>query len=48
MHNPVAVLENEIHELLWDLDIQTAHLISVRRPDLIVTNKKKKKELAKL
>ena len=49
MHNPAAVLENDTHKLLWDFDIQTDHLISTRRPDLIIINKKKKKrELAKL
>ena len=52
MHNPAAVLENDTHKLLWDFDIQTDHLISARRPDLIEINKKKKKkkkrELAKL
>ena len=41
-HNPASVLENDTHNLLWDFDIQTDHLISARRPDLIITNKKKK------
>ena len=40
MHTPAAVLENDAHKLLWDFDIQTDHLISARRPDLIVINKK--------
>ena len=44
MHNPAAVLENEKHKLLWDFKIQTDHLISARRPDLIITNQKKKKK----
>ena len=35
MHNPAAVLKNNTHKLLWDFD---------RRPDLIIINKKKKKE----
>ena len=48
MHNPAAVQENETHKLLWDFDIQTDHLISARRPDLIIINLKKKRELAKL
>ena len=47
VHNPAAVLENDTHKLLWDFDIQTDHLISARRPDLIVINYKKR-ELAKL
>ena len=42
MHNPASVLENDTHKLLWDFDIQTDHLISARRPDLIIINKKKK------
>ena len=29
-------------KLLWDFDIQTDHLISDRRPDLIIINKKKR------
>ena len=44
MHNPASVLENDTHKLLWDFDIQTDHLISARRPDLIIINKKKKKK----
>ena len=43
MHNPVPVLENNTHKLLWDFDIQTDHLLSARRPDLIIINKKNKK-----
>ena len=41
MHNPEPVLENDTPKLLWDFDIQTDHLISTRRPDLIIINKKK-------
>ena len=49
MHNPASVLENDTHKLLWYFDIHTDHLISARRPDLIIINyKKKKRELAKL
>ena len=35
-------LENDMHKLLWDFDIQTDRLISARRPGLIIINKKKK------
>ena len=42
MHNRAPVLENDTHKLLWDFDIQTDHLISARRPDLIIINKKRK------
>ena len=41
MHNPAPVLENDMHKLLWDFNIQTDQLIPARRPDLIIINKKK-------
>ena len=47
MLNPAPFLENDTHKLLWDIDIHTDHLISARRPDLIIINKKKR-EFAKL
>ena len=43
MHNTAPGLENNKHKLLWDFDIHTDHLISDRRPDLIIFNKQKKK-----
>ena len=46
-HNSAPVLENNTHKLLWDFDIHTDYLISVRRPNLIIVNNnnnKKKKE----
>ena len=46
MHNPASVQEKATHKLPWDFDIQTDHLISARRPDLITINKKR--EFAKL
>ena len=42
MHNPAPVLESDTHKLLWDFDIQTHHLISARRPEIIIINMKKK------
>ena len=45
MHNPASVIENDTHKLLWDFDIQTDHLISARRPDLIIINPPKKENL---
>ncbi len=42
MHNSEYVLENETHKLLWDFEIQTDHIISARRPDLIIINKKER------
>ena len=47
MLNTSPVLENDAHKLLWDFDIHTDHLISARRPDLIIINNKKR-EFAKL
>ena len=47
MYNTAVVLENDTNKLQWDFDMQTNHLISVRRPDLIIINKKKR-ELTKL
>ena len=41
MHNPAPVLENDTHKLLWDFDMQMDHLISARRQELIIINKKK-------
>ena len=42
MHNPASVLENETHEIPWYFEIKTDHLISARRPDLIIINNKKR------
>ena len=42
MHNPASVLENDTHKLLWDINIQTDHLILARKRDLIIINKKKR------
>ena len=47
MHNPAPVLENNTHKLLWDFDVPMDHLISARRPDLIIIDKKKKKKKKK-
>ena len=37
MHNQAPVQGNNTYKLLWDFDIHTDHLISARRPDLIIT-----------
>ena len=53
MHKQESVLQNETHKIFWDYKMQTDHLISVRRPDLVIVNnnnkkkKKKKKERKK-
>ena len=44
MHNPVPVLENNTHKLLWDFDIHTDRRIWVRRSDLIIIKKTTKKK----
>ena len=36
MLNPAFVLENDTHELLLDFDMHTYHLISARKPDLLI------------
>ena len=41
MLNPESVLENEMHKPRWKFEIQTDHLISARRPDLVIVKKKK-------
>ena len=45
MHNPESVVGNETHEILWDFERQTDHLISASRPDVVIVNKKKKEVL---
>ena len=40
MHNRAPALDKNTHELQWDFDIHTNHLISAGRPDLIIINKK--------
>ena len=46
MLNPAPTLEKNTHKLQRDFDIHTDHLISARKPDLIIINKKKR-EFAK-
>ena len=41
MHKPKCVLENETHKILWDFEIQIDHLILARKPQLVLSNKKK-------
>ena len=47
MHNLNPVLENVTHKHLWYFEIQTDHLISARRQNLVIVNKKKKKKRKK-
>ena len=41
MHKSESVQENETNKILWDLEIQTDHLILARRPDQVIINNKK-------
>ena len=43
MHKPESVLKKETYKLLWDFEIQTDHLISVRLTDVISINKNEEK-----
>ena len=47
-HNPALVLENVTHKFLRDFDIHDGHLITAKRPDLIIINNKKKKRTCKI
>ena len=47
MHNQESLMKNEMYNILLDFDIQIDHLISVRRPDLVIINNKRR-ELAEL
>ena len=40
--NPEYVLENETHKILRDFEIQTDHLITAKRQDLVIIYKQKK------
>ena len=40
--NAESIQKNETHKLLWDFEIQTDHLISARRLDLIIISTKER------
>ena len=42
MHKPESVLDDDTHKIVWYFEIQTAHSITARIPDLILVNKKKR------
>ena len=44
MHKPESNLENESHQILRDLQIQTGHPTPARRPHSVIINKKKKRK----
>ena len=41
MHNPECVLENGKYKILRNFEIQKDHIISARRPDLVIVNNEK-------
>ena len=41
LHNPESSRRMK-HKLLWDFEIQTDHLTSARRPDLLIIDKKER------
>ena len=41
MHKPESVLENEIHKIIPDFELQNDPLIPAKGPDLVLFNKKK-------
>ena len=36
MLNPASLLENKAYKLLWNFEVQKHHLISAKRPDLLI------------
>ena len=44
MHKPETVLENKMHKILWNFEIQRGHLTKARRPDLVIVKKEKEKK----
>ena len=41
VHNPESAPENAMYKILWDIEMQTDHLIPSRRPDRVKIDKKK-------
>ena len=37
-----SILENGMHQILWNLEIQTDYVIAARKLELVLSNKKKK------
>ena len=44
-HVPEGVVQNEEVKFLWDIYIQCDNVIEARRPDIIVIDKKERKEI---
>ena len=41
MPKPESLLENEIYIIFWDFEIKIDHLISTRKPYIVLINKKR-------
>ena len=39
VHKPESILENYMHNILWDFERQTDPLIPARKPDQVILNK---------
>ena len=39
MHKSESIQENETQKILWEFERQADHLISVRRPELVIVKK---------
>ena len=48
MQKPESSLENKTHKVHWDIEIESDNLISTRRLDEEIINKKEKKNLLEL
>ena len=48
MNNPEFVLENKMHVIIRDLWIKTDNLISARRQDRVIVNKKEIKKTCRI
>jgi len=44
-HTTEPVIETQSVKILWDMNIQTDHVIEHRRPDIVVVDKDKKRAL---
>ena len=43
-HDPEGAVKNEEMKLLWDINAQCDNMIEARRPNMILINKKERKE----
>ena len=43
MNKPESVLENNMHKIIWDFQIQVCYFMLVRRPGLVIFNQKRER-----